>query len=76
MKVKMIVSQCGPKISRHSGDIVEVSETEGSALIKGGAAVPVKSTGTEKAVINESEANNSTNNGTRKRGRPKKSVTD
>lgn len=76
MKVQMLVAQCGPAIDRKPKDIVEVSEREGAALIKSGAAKPVKSTKVEKAVINENEASDGAKKRASKRPTIKKPATN
>lgn len=47
MKVKLLVSRCGPEINQNAGDVVEVTAEEGKRMIEAVQAVPHK--GTERA---------------------------
>lgn len=60
MKVKLLVGRAGSGVSQKPGQIIEVSAREGKALIEGKAAVPVKSSRVEKAVINEAQTDSKT----------------
>lgn len=42
MKVKLLVSRCGPIVNDNAGDEIEVSEAEGGRMIEAGQAVPVR----------------------------------
>lgn len=50
MKVKLLISRAGAKFAQAAGEVVEVSEREGAALIDAGKAEPVsfKETATKK----------------------------
>lgn len=43
MKVKLLVSRCGPDVSQNAGDEIEVSDAEGKRMIEADQAVPVRS---------------------------------
>ena len=40
MKIKLLVSRCGPEVNQNAGDVVEVSEAEGKRMIESGQAIP------------------------------------
>lgn len=50
MKVKLLISRAGKGFSQTAGDVVDVNEREGAALIDAGKAEPVsfKETATKK----------------------------
>lgn len=41
MKVKLLVSRCGPTVNQNAGDVVEVGDAEGKRMIEANQAVPV-----------------------------------
>lgn len=53
MRIKLLVSRCGPAVSQSVGDEIDVPDTEGRRMIDAGQAVPVRSgkkeTATRKA---------------------------
>lgn len=50
MKVKLLVSRCGPGLVQNAGDEIEVSDAEGVRMISAGQAEAVRSANKEKAV--------------------------
>lgn len=50
MKVKLLISRSGKDFTQSAGEVVEVSEREGAALIDAGKAEPIsfKETATKK----------------------------
>lgn len=50
MKLKLLVSRCGPLGAQNAGDEIEVDEAEAVRMIEAGQAVAVRTAPPEKAV--------------------------
>lgn len=44
MKVKLLISRCGPDVNDNAGDVIDVDTGEGKRLIESGQAVAHKVT--------------------------------
>lgn len=60
MKVKLLVSRAGLSFTQNAGEVIEVGEDEGKALINASQAVPVtEKRKAQKATINPKETRGS-----------------